>query len=76
MRCKEIGCGGTINERQDFPVKTGCMTATGSHPCNRCGRLHFTDGTRVNTRSGLRAFASPDGIYHKDKTGKIIPSMI
>lgn len=55
--CRIKGCSGTIDTTKRVPLKTGCAGASCAHPCDTCGRLHWSgDGGLVFNRSGHAIF--------------------
>ena len=62
MECKEKNCGGEVEINPDKAVslQTGCAGCRGSYanayPCNKCGSLHYDDGSSVKARNGANVF--------------------
>lgn len=63
MKCKEKKCGGKVEVSPDKAVslRTGCPAGcsaltTDAYPCDKCGSLHYDDGSSVITRAGKNVF--------------------
>ena len=72
MKCKEKGCGGKIEISSDKAVSLrtgcgGCGTAphTNAYPCNKCGSLHYNNGSSVFTRGGANVFLKDGEVVGK-----------
>jgi len=63
MDCKE--CGGVVSNA--IFVKTGCgPPSSPAYVCEKCGRLHWEDGSPVFNRAGNPAFIKDGGLVIKD----------
>ncbi len=62
MKCREKDCGGEVEVSSDkiVSLQTGCCGCgnprTDAYPCNKCGSLHYDDGSSVTTRAGANVF--------------------
>ncbi len=63
MKCKEKDCGGKVEISPDKAVslQTGAPGHSGTprtdaYPCDKCGSLHYDDGTSVKTGAGENVF--------------------
>ena len=71
MKCKEKDCGGEVEISSDKAVtlQTGCGGCGGSrtdaYPCNKCGSLHYDDGSSVTTRAGSNVFLIDEEVVKK-----------
>ena len=71
MKCKEESCGGEveINPAKAVSLQTGCPGCSGgftnAYPCNKCGSLHYDDGSSAKTRGGANVFFLDGEIVRK-----------
>lgn len=70
MTCKISGCGGQVSEKPTVNLKTGCSSVGSAHSCNKCGRLHWADGSLVFNRQNHAAFLEGDSVINKDEAGQ------
>lgn len=59
LKCKERGCGGTVDVTKATWLKTGCISATPAFMCDKCGRYHWYRDNKVygvRNRQGKKAF--------------------
>ena len=69
MKCVEEGCLGDVDVSKRFLLITGCASNSIAHPCGKCGRLHFEDGSGVKSRQEKRAFVKENRLVHRDEEG-------
>ena len=62
MECKEKDCGGEVEVSSDKAVSLQvgcggrCSPRADTYPCDKCGSLHFGDGSSAATRGGASVF--------------------
>ncbi len=74
MNCQKKDCLGTINTDININLQTGCNCCFGralAHPCNQCGRLHWSEsGNLVFNRAEEAAYLENGQIVHKQQSQK------
>jgi len=74
MECREENCGGEVDVSSDkavpLRIRTGCpgcssARTTPTHPCSKCGSLHYDDGSSVATESGGSVFLADGKVVKK-----------
>jgi len=71
MNCVE-NCGGCVDMTRTLVVRVGCSSVSSTHPCDKCGRLHWPQGDGVNNRSGAKAYMEDGKLVNKDDHGNVI----
>jgi len=56
MLCVETGCGGQVDLEKIFTVKIGGRCNFFAHPCEKCGRLHLSNGNGIEGGEGEKLF--------------------
>jgi len=56
MKCQNKGCDGEISTVENTVVQTGCYSSSMVFPCEKCRRLHFSNGSAVSNRRDQPAF--------------------
>ena len=64
MMCND--CNEEISfQYESIVLKVGCEATACAYPCRKCGRLHFSSGDSVITRSGKKAYLINGEMTHK-----------
>jgi hypothetical protein len=66
--CRE--CGGDLDEKNYFSLRTSCIGFSPAQRCLKCGRLHWAGGALVFNRQNNAAYYQDGGIVYKDKNAK------
>ena len=70
--CKEEGCKGEIDFSKPIQVRVGCHTFAAAYPCKVCGRLHWSNGSPIFDRSGIKAFLLDQRIISENREGEAV----
>jgi len=70
MKCH---CGGKIDDQDVVKVPSGNVSMIQAFACNLCGLLHNHAGKIVRDHRGFNTHSSKEGLYHKDRKGRIVP---
>ena len=64
MHCTMEDCDGYVDETTKITLRTGCVGFSTAHPCNKCGRVHWPDGSAVFNRPGDLVYLKDEQIVH------------
>jgi hypothetical protein len=59
--CKMPDCGGEIDLKKYVTLQTGCNSYSSFYPCDKCGRIHSSDGDLIFNRPGAAVYRREDG---------------
>lgn len=66
MKCHVRGCGGEVDESHSVSIRiSGVSLSAVTHPCLKCGRLHWEHGGVVNDKFGKASLFRGKVIYER-----------
>lgn len=67
MKCTK--CGGEIDTAISWNIKSDCGLLSPTHPCKKCGKLHWPSGAELVNRAGQEMFLKDNKLIFKDRDG-------
>jgi hypothetical protein len=67
--CKNTQCSKDLDDARNIQVRVSCSHFQAALACQKCGRVHFTNGEPVFNRRGHLVFLEGQELVNRDEDG-------